>query len=129
MDIRHHMVRRRNNDIGSRISLLDSPAHIADARSRVPATRLSKDLGRIHFRQLFPDIVSIILRCDHPHILNGYDSFETVESKLNERTPTAEYIEELFGFGISAHRPETAAYTAGHNYQKIILVHFHLQNE
>jgi hypothetical protein len=98
----------------------DLPAGIGDAWSGIPGLRLSNYMIFMNMRKLFPHKGDIPAACNHPYMISRANRQEPVDSHLNEGTSGTQYIHELLWQSGGAHRPETAAYAAGHyHYMRI----------
>ena len=126
--VHHDMVAGRHHHIGLRVVLLDAPADVGNAGSRVATTGLEQDVTDWNLGQLLVYDGRIFLVGHHPHILGVADSFETVERELDERAADAKHVDKLLGLLGSTHRPKAASHSTGHDNEMIIIV-CHTVNE
>ena len=113
--VAHIVVGGRNNECGSRITLLDTPGGIADAGGRAAHAGLEQDVVARHVGELLGHDRSVAFGGDHPDIFGRDNAAEAVDGELQHGAPATENVEKLLGAGFAAHGPETTADAAGHD--------------
>ena len=86
----------------------------ADAGRRVPALRLSKDVGDGEPCDGLCDGISQVLRGHHHHLILRHQPLKAVH-RLGDHGLVAKEAEQLFGTVAAAQRPETGTGSAGHD--------------
>ena len=111
-----------HNYVGAGVALLDFPADVADAGSRVASAGLYDDVGFGHFGQLFVYLVAVLLAGGHPYVFGQHDTFEAFKGQLNQRFAATENVEKLFWVLIIAEGPQARTNAAG-QYDEVSVLH------
>jgi len=77
----------------------------------------TRDLGKLFFKSIYVTMVR-----DKIDVFGRADSFESMIGPLNQRLTSTEYIKKLLWMMSSAFGPKTAADSASHNSNVVIVI-------
>lgn len=121
--IGNEMIRGGHNHRCIRIHVPYPGGRVCDAGCGVAAVGLGQDVLQGKVRQMLVHQVRVGCGCDYENILPGYNLDETVVCQLYEAFAYTQDVQELFGPGVPAYRPETAADASCHDHAVEIIVH------
>ncbi len=113
--LQHDVVGGRDNKVGFRVQGGQLESRVGHAGAGVVAAGFADDLIVGQFRYLRPDQVAVSGIGDHENVFRRTNGQKPLEGEPQQALAHAEHIEELFGTGFAAARPETAADATGHD--------------
>ena len=124
--VHHHLVGRRNHDVGIGVDTLDAHISPCHAGGCITMDRLHQDTYVCQFGQLLLHQMQVILTRTHIYVFCRQQASKSVIGNLQLSTTSAEKIQELLWIVLPAYRPQPSTHAASKDNAVILIADFHV---